>query len=88
MTSAFRSASHHSIIRELVKLKSPLVGKLSKTRLRFVIVIVQTKTEVVQNKHIVQSAARIIGETVSKLTRFVGFLSRRQYAGKCKKKKL
>ena len=73
MTSAFRSASHHSIIRELVKSKSPLVGKLSKTRLRFVIVIVQTKTEVVQNKHIVQSAARIIDETVSKLTRFVGF---------------
>ena len=73
MTGAFRSASHHSVMRELVKLKSPLVRKLSKTRLRFVIVIAQSKTEVAQSKHIVQSAARIIGETVSKLTRFVGF---------------
>ena len=66
MTGAFRIAFHHSVITELVKSKSPLVRKLSKTRLRFVIVIVQSKTEVVQSKHIVQSAARIIGETVSK----------------------
>ena len=54
------------LIRKLVKLKPSLVRKLSKARLKFMIVIVQSKTEIVQTMHIVQSAARIIGETVSK----------------------
>ena len=40
--------------------------KLSKARLKFIIAIVQSKTEIVQSIYIVQSAARIIGETVSK----------------------
>ena len=47
-------------------MKSSLVRKLSKARLKFIIVIVQNKTEIVQTMHIFQSAARIIGETVSK----------------------
>ena len=50
----------------LVKLKSSLVRKLFKARLKFIIVIVQSKTEIVQTKQIVQSATRIIDETVSK----------------------
>ena len=54
------------LIRKLVKLKSFLVGKLSKAQLKFIIVIVQCKTEIVQSMHIVQSAAGSIGETVSK----------------------
>ena len=54
------------LIRKLVKLKSSLVSKLSKTGLKFIIVIVQSKTEIVQAMDIAQSAARIIGETVSK----------------------
>ena len=54
------------LIRKLVKLKPSLVSKLSKARLKFMIAIVQSKTEIVQTMHIVQSAARIIGETVSK----------------------
>ena len=54
------------LIRKLVKLKLSLVRKLSKGRLKFIIVIVQSKTEIVQTMHIVQSAAIIIGETVSK----------------------
>ena len=49
------------LIRKLVKLKSSLVRKLSKARLKFIIVIVQSKTEIVQAMHIVQSPARIIG---------------------------
>ena len=44
-----------------MKLKSSLVRKLSKARLKFIIVIVQSKTEIVQAMHIVQSPARIIG---------------------------
>ena len=54
------------LIRKLLKLKLSLVRKLSKARLKFIIAIVQSKTEIVQSMHIVQSAARIIGETVSK----------------------
>ena len=54
------------IIRKLVKLKSSLVSKLSKAGLKFIIVIVQSKTEIVQAMDIAQSAARITGETVSK----------------------
>ena len=54
------------LIRKLVKLKPSLVSKLSKAQLKFMIAIVQSKTEIVQTMHIVQSAARIIGETVSK----------------------
>ena len=54
------------IIRKLVKLKSSLVSKLFKAGLKFIIVIVQSKTEIVQAMDIAQSAARIIGETVSK----------------------
>ena len=54
------------LIRKLVKSKSSLVRKLSKAPLKFIIVIIQSKTEIVQSMHIVQSAARIIGETVSK----------------------
>ena len=53
------------LMRKLVKLKSSLVRKLSKARLKFITAIVQSKTEIVQSMHIVQSAARIIGETVS-----------------------
>ena len=41
------------LIRKLVKLKSSLVRKLSKARLKFIIVIVQNKTEIVQTMHIV-----------------------------------
>ena len=59
MTGAFCIAFHHSI-NKLVKLKLPLVRKLSKVWLKFIIATVQ-------------SAARIIGETVSEKTRFVGF---------------
>ena len=54
------------LIRKLLKLKLSLVRKLSKARLKFIIAIVQSKTEIVQSIYIVQSAARIIGETVSK----------------------
>ena len=53
------------LMRKLVKLKSSLVRKLSKARLKFIIAIVQSKTEIAQSMHIVQSAARIIGETIS-----------------------
>ena len=49
-----------------MKLKSSLVRKLSKARLKFIIVIVQSKTEIEQSMYIVQSTARIIGDTVSK----------------------
>ena len=72
MTGAFCIAFHHSI-NKLVKLKLPLVRKLSKVWLKFIIAIVQSKTEIVQTMCTVQSAARIIGETVSEKTRFVGF---------------
>ena len=54
------------LTRKLVKLRSSLVRKLSKARLKFIIVIVQSKTEIEQSMYIVQSAARLIGETVSK----------------------
>ena len=54
------------LIRKLIKLKSSLVRKLSEANLKFIIVIVQSKTEIVQTMDIVQSAARIIGKTVSK----------------------
>ena len=47
-------------------MKSSLVRKLSKARLKFIIVIVQSKTEIVRTMHTVQSTARIIGENVSK----------------------
>ena len=72
MTGAFCIAFHQSI-NKLVKLKLPLVRKLSKVWLKFIIAIVQSKTEIVQTMRTVQSAARIIGETVSEKTRFVGF---------------
>ena len=51
---------------KLVKLKSSVTSKFSKARLKFILVIVQSKTQIVQSMQIVQSAARIIGETVSK----------------------
>ena len=54
------------LTRKFTKLKSRLVRKFCKAQLKFIIVIVQSKTEIVQSMHIVQSAARIIGETVSK----------------------
>ena len=44
------------LIRKLAKLRSSLVRKLSKSWLKFIIV----------SMHIVQSATRIIGETISK----------------------
>ena len=47
------------LIRKSVKLRSSLVHKLYKPRLRFIIVIVQSM-------HIVQSATGIIGKTISK----------------------
>ena len=46
-------------------MKSSLLRKLSKARLKFIIVIVLSKTEIVQSMHIVQNAAGIIGEPVS-----------------------
>ena len=49
----------------LVKLKSSIAPKLPKVRLKFIVVIVQSKTEVVKSTLIVPSAARINGETVS-----------------------
>ena len=65
ITGTFHRGSHHSI-RKLVTLKLSLVSKLFTAWLKFITVIVQSKTEIVQTTHIVQSAARIIGETVSK----------------------
>ena len=66
IAGTYRGAFITLLIRKLVKLKSSLVPKLSKAWLKFIIVTVQSKTEIVQTMHIVQSAARIIGETVSK----------------------
>ena len=66
MTCAFRRASHHSVKKKISKIEIVLSTKLSKAWLKFIIVIVQSKTEIVQTMHIVRSAARIIGETVSK----------------------
>ena len=66
MTCAFRRASHHSVNKKISKTEIVLSTKLSKAWLKFIIVIVQSKTEIVQTMHIVRSAARIIGETVSK----------------------
>ena len=65
MTCAFRRASHHSVNKK-VEIEIVLSTKLSKAWLKFIIVIVQSKTEIVQTMHIVQSAPRIIGEIVSK----------------------
>ena len=48
------------------KIEIALGMQLSKVSLKFVIVIVQSKTEIIQTMHIVQSAARIIDEAVSK----------------------
>ena len=47
-------ASHHSINKKVSE-KSYIVRKFSKARLKFDVVIVQTKTEVVQSMQIVQS---------------------------------
>ena len=66
MTCAFRRASHHSVNKKVSKIEIVLSTKLSKAWLKFIIVIVQSKTEIVQTMHIVQSAPRIIGEIVSK----------------------
>ena len=66
IAGTYRGAFITLLIRKLVKLKSSLVPKLSKAWLKFIIVTVQSKTEIAQTMHIVQSAARIIGETVSK----------------------
>ena len=60
MTGAFRRASHQSINKKVSKIEIVLSTQtLQRARL-------QSKTEIVQTMHIVQSAARIIGETVSK----------------------
>ena len=56
------SISSLLLIRKLVKLKSSLVRKLSKAWLKFIIVIVQSKSEIAQTMRIVQRAAKIIGE--------------------------
>ena len=53
MTDAFRRASHHSINKKVSKM------------LKFMIAIVLSNTEIVISMQIAQSAARIIGETVS-----------------------
>ena len=66
MTCAFRRASHHSVNKKISKIEIVLSTKLSKAWLKLIIVIVQSKTEIVQTMHIVRSVARIIGETVSK----------------------
>ena len=42
------------------------MSKFTQVQLKFIIVIVQSKTEIVKSMKIVQSAARIIGKTVSK----------------------
>ena len=47
-------------------MKSCVVRKLSKVRLKSFIVIVKSKTEIVKSMHIVLSAAWIIGQTVSR----------------------
>ena len=49
---------------KLVKLKSPIVPKFSQVQLKFIIIIVPSKNKFVKSMQIVQSAARIIGETV------------------------
>ena len=66
MTCAFRRASRHSVNKKVSKIEIVLSTKLSKAWLKFIIVIVQSKTEIVQTMHIVQSVPRIIGEIVSK----------------------
>ena len=50
-------ASHHSINKKVSE-KSCIVHKFSKARLKFDVVIVQTKTEIVQSMQIVQSEAK------------------------------
>ena len=50
-------ASHHSINKKVSE-KSYIVHKFSKARLKFDIVILQTKTEIVQSMQIVQSEAK------------------------------
>ena len=42
---------------KLVKLKSSMTSKFSKAQLKFIIVIVQSKTEIIQSMQILQSAA-------------------------------
>ena len=42
------------------------MSKFTQVQLKFIIVIVQSKNEIVKSMQIVQSAARIIGKTVSK----------------------
>ena len=44
----------------------PVLTSFSKARLQSSIVVIQSKTEIVQSIQIVKSAARINGETVSK----------------------
>ena len=51
------------LIRKLVKLKSSIARKFSKARLKFNIVIVPSKTEIVQSMQIAQSALKFIGKT-------------------------
>ena len=51
---------------KFVKLKSSIVSKFSQVRLKFIIVIVQSKNEIIKSMQIVQTVARIIGKTVSK----------------------
>ena len=50
-------ASYHSINKKVSE-KSYIVYKFSKARLKFDVVIVQTKTEIVQSMQIVQSEAK------------------------------
>ena len=50
-------ASHHSINKKGSE-KSYIVHKFSKARLKFDVVIVQTKTEILQSMQIVQSEAK------------------------------
>ena len=50
-------ASHHYINKKVSE-KSYIVRKFSKARLKFDVVIVQTKTEILQSMQIVQSEAK------------------------------
>ena len=66
MAGAFRRASHYSTNKKVSKIEIVLNTQTPQSGLKFIIVIVLSETEIVQSMHIVQNAARIIGEPVSK----------------------
>ena len=60
-------ASHTYLILDFIpSVFLPVLTSFSKARLKSIIAIIQSKTEIVQSIQIVKSDARINGETVSK----------------------